>query len=115
MNDRTYTMFINDIISSIKKIREYIENLSYQEFRQDTKTVDAVLRNLEIIGEASRNIREDVRKKFPNIPWRRMIGLRNIVSHAYFGVDLELIWEIVSKNLPGLEAKIKNMLKDYKK
>lgn len=115
MNDRPYTMFINDIISSIKKIGEYIENLSYQEFIEDTKTVDAVLRNLEIIGEASRNIGEDARKKFPNIPWRRMIGLRNIVSHAYFGVDLELIWEIVSKNLPGLEAKIKNMLKDYNK
>ena len=70
MNDRPYTMFINDIISSIKKIGEYIENLSYQEFIEDTKTVDAVLRNLEIIGEASRNIREDVRKKFPNTPGR---------------------------------------------
>ncbi len=73
--------------------------------------VDAVVRNLEIIGEAARNIPGDVREQYPVIPWKRMIGLRNIAIHEYFGVDLGIVWEIVVRNLPETRPLIANMLK----
>ena len=75
--------------------------------------VDAVIRNLEIIGEAAKNIPGEVREKHPEIFWKRMIGLRNITIHEYFGVDLNIIWEIISKNLPETKPKIEAMLKGF--
>ncbi|MGB2768363.1 MAG: DUF86 domain-containing protein, partial [Candidatus Zixiibacteriota bacterium] len=72
--------------------------------------VDAVIRNLEIIGEAARNLPEAVRNGHPDIPWKRMIGLRNIAVHEYFGVDLSIIWEVITKNLPEAKARIVEVL-----
>ncbi len=72
--------------------------------------MDAVLRNLEVIGEAARDIPEDVKARFPDIEWRRMVGLRNIISHEYFGADIRIIWEIVTRNLPETEPLIADML-----
>ncbi len=69
--------------------------MTYEDFENDERTVDAVIRNLEIIGEAARNIPDEFRNKYSDIPWRRIVGLRNVVIHEYFGVDLENIWEII--------------------
>jgi len=95
-------------------IREKIlKDVIYEKFGSFTETEitqDAVLRNLEIIGEASRNITEETKLRAKNIPWKRMIGLRNIVSHKYFGVDLEIIWEIITENLPVTEPEIRALL-----
>ncbi len=74
--------------------------------------VDAVIRNLEVIGEASRNIPEDIRGEYPDIPWSKMIGLRNIAIHEYFGVDLSIVWEIITRNLPETRPQITAMLKN---
>jgi uncharacterized protein with HEPN domain len=88
--------------------------LSYDDFIEGAMVIDAVIRNLEVIGEASINIPEDIRKKYPLVPWKRMIGLRNIVIHGYFGIDLGIIWEIITRNLPETKPLIVKMLKKCK-
>jgi len=82
------------------RITEYIEGKEFKDFKQNYMVVDAVVRNFEIIGEAAINIPENIRKKYPEIPWKKMYGLRNLISHEYFGIDYEMIWEIAKTNLP---------------
>jgi len=113
MKGRKHRLFIEDILESMRKIERYIENLNYNEFEKNELIVDAVIRNLEVMGEASRNIPEDIRNKHIDIPWKRMIGLRNIATHEYFGIDLSIIWEIITVNLPETKPKIELMLKDF--
>ena len=93
-------MFLEDILECIDRIESYTKDLSYDGFVEKQMVIDAVVRNLEIIGEASRNIGDDVKKQYKSIPWNRMIGLRNIIAHGYFGVDLSIVWNIITKNLP---------------
>ena len=78
-------------------------------FVEKQMVIDAVIRNLEIIGETAKNIPEDIKKKYSSILWRRMVGLRNIIAHGYFGVDLSIIWEIIDKNLPETKPLIVEM------
>ncbi|MEW5977426.1 MAG: DUF86 domain-containing protein [Acidobacteriota bacterium] len=99
-------MLIADIIESIEKIERYIAGLDHDAFVSDEKTVDSVVRNLEIIGEAANRIPESFTAQHPEIEWRRIVGLRNRIVHDYFGLDLEIIWEILQKELPVLKAKI---------
>ncbi len=94
----------------MKKIDRYIANKSFEIFASEDLIVDAVVRNLEIIGEAARNISDDIKESNQDIPWKRMIGLRNITIHEYFGIDLNIIWEIISKNLPETRPQIEEML-----
>ena len=111
MKTRSYRMFVEDILGAMEKIERYIEGLTYETFVENEMVVDAVIRNLEIVGEASGNLPEDVREKYPDISWKRMIGLRNIAIHEYFGIDLGIIWEIATRNLPGTKRMIAEMLK----
>lgn len=113
MRRRTYQLFVEDILEAMDKIERYIKGLTYEMFVKNEMVIDAVLRNLEIIGEASGNIPEDTREKYLDIPWRRMIGLRNIAIHKYFGVDLGIIWEIITRNLPETKPKVTAMLKSF--
>ncbi|MFH0947922.1 MAG: DUF86 domain-containing protein [Elusimicrobiota bacterium] len=108
--DRTCSMFIEDIFESINKIEKYLEGFSYEKFSVNEMIVDAVVRNFEIIGEASNNISKEIREKYNNIPWKEMNGLRNMVAHEYFGVDKSIIWEIAKKDLPEVKPKIKSIL-----
>lgn len=110
MMRKSSKIYIEDILDAIEKIERYTGSQTLETFSKNEMIVDAVLRNIEIIGEAAKNIPEQVKKKFPDIPWKRMIGLRNIVSHEYFGVDLTIIWEIVRKDLPAIVPKVKTML-----
>lgn len=112
MKDRPYGLFLEDIKGSIQKVQKYIEGASFEAFQDDSLTVDAVLRNLEIIGEASRNVPPEIKSRYPDVPWARMIGLRNIVSHEYFGIDLSIIWRIITVNLPETMPLIEKMLQD---
>jgi len=111
---RSYRLFVEDIRDSLEKIERYIKGLSYEEFIENEIVIDAVIRNLEVIGEASTNIPEDIRKKYSVIPWKRMIGLRNIMIHGYFGVDLGIIWEIITRNLPETKPLIMKILEEIK-
>ena len=109
---RTNRHYLEDILFSIERIEEYIENHSYNSFISDQKTIDAVIRNFEIIGEASKNIDSSVKLKFDKLPWDEMYYLRNKVSHAYFGIDYEIIWDIAMNYLPENKLQIEGILTD---
>lgn len=82
------------------RINTYINGVEYDSFNSNQMLIDAVIRNLEIIGEASKNVSDEIKSKYPDIPWKKMTALRNLLIHEYFGVDESIIWEIVIKNLP---------------
>ena len=98
--DRKYGFYLEDMLISMERIVEYIGELEFIQFKQNYMIVDAVIRNFEIIGEASKHIPDEIVKKYPSIPWRKMYDLRNIVTHEYFGIDYEMIWEIAKNDLP---------------
>jgi len=91
--------YIEDILEAMTNAMEFTKDMSYDEFVKDTKTVYAVIRAIEIIGEAVKNIPEETRKKYPDIPWRSMAGMRDKVTHAYFGVKIERVWEVVKRDI----------------
>ena len=105
-----YLIYLEDMLEAMNKIERYIKDVDYEKFIQDEMMVDAVLNNVTIIGEAGTNIPEHVRGKYQEVPWKRIIGLRNIVVHKYFGVDLEIIWKIINENLPDTKPLIEKML-----
>lgn len=110
MKKRDYRMFLEDILDSMNQIESYTLGMTYQDFSIDRKTIDSVIRNIEIIGEASKNIPKTFREKYPDIPWNRMVGLRNVAIHAYFGIDLDNIWKTITSNIPPVKAEIKRIL-----
>lgn len=103
-------MYLEDILTAINRISEYIDNYTFIDFKRDYKTVDAVIRNFEIIGEASKNLPEEIKEKYSEIPWAEMYLLRNKVSHEYFGVDYEIIWDVATNYLPENKSQIENIL-----
>jgi uncharacterized protein with HEPN domain len=92
------------------RIAEYIEGYDFDRFKKDYKTVDAVIRNFEIIGEAAKNLPDPIKENNPNIPWDEMYLLRNKVSHEYFGVDYEIIWDVCVNHLPGNRMQIQSII-----
>jgi len=108
--NRTYRMYLDDILLSINRISEYTQGYTFEDFKKDYKTVDAVVRNFEIIGEAAKNISVEIKAKYPNVPWSEMYLLRNKVSHEYFGVDYEIIWDIAINYLPENKSQIEAIL-----
>jgi len=109
---RDYSAYLEHILDCISSIEEYTENLSYAEFLKDKKTIEAVIRNLEVIGEASTKISKSFREKYPDVPWKSMIGLRNILIHEYFGVDKDAVWGNIKKNLPELKKQIQSIIEE---
>jgi uncharacterized protein with HEPN domain len=103
---KRYLIALQDILDSIDKIESYIEGADYDSYSRNSMLSDAVIRNLEIIGEASGKIPEEIRIKYPKIPWKKMVGLRNILIHEYFGVDDSIIWEIITTNLPATKPEV---------
>lgn len=93
-------MYLEDIVLSMQRVQEYLVELDFQQFKLDYKTVDAVIRNFEIIGEASKNLSKSIKDKYNYVPWEEMYRLRNRISHEYFGIDYEIIWEIATVQLP---------------
>ncbi|WP_238569903.1 DUF86 domain-containing protein [Thermus thermophilus] len=98
------------MLESLEKIERYTAGLTFERFAQDDRTVDAVVRNLEVIGEAARQIPSEVRERYPEVPWRRVIGLRNVVVHEYFAVDVEIVWTVVRQSLPELKEALRRMM-----
>jgi uncharacterized protein with HEPN domain len=112
---RQYDFYLEDILTSMLRINEYIGEKEFLEFKQNYMIVDAVVRNFEIIGEASKNVPDEIQKKYPEIPWKKMYGLRNLISHEYFGIDYEMIWQIATVNLPQNVIDLRKIIDAEKK
>lgn len=109
MSERNDIDLIRDIAESVARISLYTLNMEYEEFRKDKKTQDAVIRNIEIMGEATKKLSEDMRKDYPNIPWKNIAGTRDKLIHNYFGVNIDIIWSIVQIEIPSLLPKIERI------
>ena len=107
-------LYLADILKAITKINSYIAEMTYREFAQDDKTQDAVIRNLEIIGEATKPIPPAFKELEPGVPWKSYAGIRDIIAHYYFGVDLELIWDTVQHDLGKLKAAVEGLITKIK-
>jgi uncharacterized protein with HEPN domain len=109
---RNVRVYIEDILESIDIIEEYMKSVSEDEFYQNTLLQDAVIRRLEIIGEAAKHIPNEIRNVYPNIPWKQMAGLRDVLIHAYFQVTLRRVWKVVTGDLDNLKNGLRQVLMD---
>lgn len=105
--------YLNDILESLADIRTFVACLSFDQFTGDKKTINAVIRALEIIGEATKKIPPEIRALHPDLPWNEIAAMRDKLIHEYFGVDLEIVWETVQEDLEPLESVVRKVLQDF--
>ena len=109
---RDYKVYLEDILEAAGRVLKFTSGLAFSDFVRDLKTHDAVIRNLEIIGEAIKKVPEEVRKEHPKVEWKKIGSLRDILIHEYFGVDDEILWDIVQHKLPKLKNQVESLLKE---
>lgn len=114
MNDKDYLDYLQDIVDSINETEEFTTGLTFDGFVQDRKTINAVIRSVEVIGEAAKNISQSLRDQYSTIPWKKMTGMRDKLIHEYFGVDLEIIWDTIKKELPLLKPLLLDAIQSLK-
>lgn len=110
---RDYKIYLNDILDAIGRIEEYTKGMSLASFKSDRMRQDAVVRNLIVIGEAAKNLPESARPVSKNVDWNKIAGLRDIVVHQYFNVDMEIVWSIVASNIRPLKGVVEKRLKRW--
>ena len=108
---RDYILFLEDILDAIKKVEIYTKNLSFPKFCDNNMAIDAVIRNFEVIGEATKNIPKKVKEKYSDVEWKEAAGFRDILIHDYFGIDLESVWDTIKNNIPSFKKHIVEVLK----
>jgi uncharacterized protein with HEPN domain len=109
---RSHLHFLDDIKEAAGKIQDYTKGMSYEQFLADLRTQDAVIRNFEVIGEAIKNLPDDVKARNPAVAWKQVAGLRDVIAHGYFHIDFEVIWEIVSDRIPVFKKDIAKILRE---
>lgn len=112
MSEREWKLFIEDVLESIELIEKYVKGMEFDDFTKDRKTIDAVIRNFTIIGEASKNIPDNIKNKYLNTDWKGMAGFRNIIVHAYFEISNRILWHIIKNELPPLKEQMRQILED---
>jgi uncharacterized protein with HEPN domain len=110
MSKRRDKEYLSDIIEAIERIEEYAKGLAYSDFLKDKKTQDAIIRNLEVIGEAAKGVTSALKKEYSDIPWNDMARLRDRLAHHYFGINYEIVWDIASKELPPVHDQVASLL-----
>lgn len=110
---RDLRLYLEDILQACEKIQRYTDRMFLDEFQSDDRTYDAVIRNLEIIGEAAKNIPPETRALYPDIEWRAIAAFRNIVAHEYFAVNAEIVWDIITNKIPDLQKQIEDTLAGF--
>jgi uncharacterized protein with HEPN domain len=110
MKKRDYGDYIQDILDSINDIKDFVAGMSFDQFTRDRKTINAVIRSIEVIGEAAKRISQSLRSKHPEIPWKKMAGMRDKMIHEYAGVDIEILWKVATEELPLLTSPMQNIL-----
>ncbi len=109
---RDFKLYIKDILDSCVYIEEFVSEMNFDNFNNDIKTKSAVVRQFEIIGEAIKNISEDIREKYPNIKWKALAGMRDKLIHGYFGIDYYLVWDTIKNEVPVIKETMKSILND---
>jgi uncharacterized protein with HEPN domain len=112
MKRRDFRDYLQDILVAIDDVENFVDDLTYDKFIKDRKTLNAVVRSIEIIGEAAKNIPEPIKAKYKELPWKQMAGMRDKLIHAYFGMDTETIWKAAKTNIPALKATIQKIQKE---
>ena len=107
---RNYADYLRDILDACDKARQFVVGMDYEQFARDSKTAFAVVRAIEIVGEATKRIPPDVRQRFADVPWRSMTGMRDKLAHDYMGVNLRVVWQTVQEDLPALEPAVRRVL-----
>jgi len=110
MRKRDYRDYLKDIIDSIEDTKSFTENMTFEDFAKDRKTINAVIRSIEVIGEAAKKIPKSIRDRYPSIPWKKIAGMRNKMIHEYFGVDIEILWKTIKGDVPPLKPLIQEIL-----
>ena len=103
---RNYKLYFRDISNAMESIETFVEGMDFEEFKKDDKTSSAVIRKFEIIGEATKQIPEEIRQKYPQVPWKEMAGMRDRLIHFYFGIDYKLVWKTIKKRIPQVKPLI---------
>ena len=106
MSKREVGLYFQDVIQAIKTVEEYVQDFDFEKFSQDRKTIDAVIRNVAIIGEAINNLPGEIKAANPQIPWDEINGMRNKIIHEYFGVSKSILWQTIKEDLPELKKQI---------
>ena len=106
---KDYRVYLDDILEAIEKIEKYTKGMAYENFVKSDLVIDAVVRNLEIIGEAVKSLSSEIKRKYTKIEWRKIAGLRDILIHEYSGIDTKILWDIVSNKIPEFKKSIKEI------
>jgi uncharacterized protein with HEPN domain len=109
---RDYRIFLQDVLDAIVNVAEFVGAMTLDEFRADKKTLHAVVRNLEVIGEAVKCVPPEIRQRCPAVPWQRIAGLRDILIHHYFEIDVDIVWDVVKNKLPELKQHFQDILSE---
>ncbi len=110
---RDYKLFLRDTIEAMESIEDFLGDMTLNEFKKDDKTSSAIIRKFEIIGEATRNLPENLKNNHTEIPWKGMSGMRDRLIHAYFGIDYELVWQTIKKDIPELKPRLTKILEEF--
>ena len=107
---RTFDIYLQDIVEAINRIESYVQDMTRPQFETDRMRFDAVVRNLEVIGEAVKRVPNSIRENYPNVAWRKIAGLRDRLIHAYFDIDIDIIWDVVQSELPTLKSDVQRII-----